>query len=69
MLLPSSQELTLMIASLAVATLTASYSISSLQGNYEILVSHKKLEILGLLLGGVYLAYVGLQFAIAVALR
>ena len=69
MLLPSAPELTLLLAALSVATLTASYSVSSLQGRLDVMVSRGRLETVGLILGGIYLMYVLVELATAVALR
>jgi len=69
MFLPSVLDLTLVLATISVSVLTASFVISSSQGKFEILVSYRRLEAVGILLGGMFLAYVFVQFAIAVAIR
>jgi hypothetical protein len=54
---PSQQDLSILLAALAVAILAVSYVVSSLEGRVEVLIPRRDLEIVGLLLGGVYLAY------------
>jgi hypothetical protein len=56
-------------AALAIVILVSAYFISSMEGDVEVLVSHRAMKSAGLTLGVVYLAYVVVEFAGALILR
>jgi hypothetical protein len=65
---PSIQDFSGVLAAMSVILLTASFIISSSGERYDVVVSHKKLEGVGLVLGVIYIFYVVLQFGLAVVI-
>jgi hypothetical protein len=66
---PSIQDLSEVLAAISIILLTASFVISASEERYEILVSHKKLEGVGIAIGVVYIVYFVLQFGLAVVIK
>jgi hypothetical protein len=57
------------LAGFAIILLVSAYLISSFEGEVDVLISHRRLETIGLVLGAAYLIYVIEQFAIALLIK
>ena len=57
------------LAGLSIVTLLTAYFTSSNEYGFDILISHRRLEDVGIVLGAAYLLYATLQLVVAIVVK